>query len=93
MARSPQRPTPEPLDLDAVPVVAGGTVVWALTGLGLLLFGRDWLADGHWWVAWTCAAGVFLGLVGIRYCVRTQAALARERAAAAEAGEPGPRHP
>lgn len=85
MARRPQRPSPEPPDLDAVPVVVGGTALWALVGIGLLLFARDWVTDGHEWLLWTCAAGVFLGLLGVRYCLRAQAAIARDRAAAGSA--------
>jgi hypothetical protein len=82
MSRHPQRPAPEPLDVDAVAVVSVGTALWALAGLGLLLFGRGWLTDHDrtWWL-WTCAAGVGLGLVGVRHCRRRREHLGRKAAA------------
>ncbi len=71
MSRRPSRPTPEPLDVDAVNVVFAGTVLWAVAGLALLVFGRGWLADHdrtEW--LWTCLAGFGLGLFGLEYCRR-----------------------
>jgi hypothetical protein len=79
--RYPARPTPEPLDVDAVTVVTAGTVLWALAGLGLLLF-HDWLsAHGRTWWLWTCLAGAGLGVLGIWYCRRRRARLGRKGAA------------
>jgi bacteriorhodopsin len=72
-------PSPEPLDVDAVSVVTAGTVAWAIAGLALLAFGRDypdWL--------WTCAAGFGLGLAGIWYCRRRRNRLGRKAAARAD---------
>jgi len=80
--RRPPRPTPEPLDLDAVRVVSAGTVLWALAGLVLLAFGRGWLADHDrtWWL-WTCASGAALGVLGTWYCRRRRDRLGRLAAA------------
>ena len=70
-----RRPDPEPLETDDVKIVAAGTVLWlvALVVLGVLRLTRDDIRD--WWVE-MCAAGVVLGLVGVRYCVRRQRAIA-----------------
>ena len=85
MARRPTRPTPEPLDVDAVSVVTVGTLLWALGGLGLVVFARGWLERNHdvWWV-WTCVSGFLLGLVGIVYVRRRRSALGRLGAARGE---------
>jgi hypothetical protein len=82
VSRRPPRPTPEPLDLDAVRVVSAGTVLWALAGLALLAFGRGWLADHDrlWWL-WTCAAATALGVLGTLYCRRRRDRLGRQAAA------------
>jgi ABC-type branched-subunit amino acid transport system permease subunit len=85
MSRRPVRPTPEPLAVDAVRVVAGGTVLWAVLGLALVVFGRDWLAehDRTWWL-WTCVAGFVLGIFGTWYCRRRRDRLGRVAAARSE---------
>lgn len=85
MSRRPHRPTPEPLDVDAVRVVTAGTVLWAVAGLVLLAFGRDWLADHDrtWWL-WTCLAGFGLGLFGVWFCRRRRDRLGRRAAARAD---------
>jgi len=62
------------METDDVAIVTAGTVLWALALIGALLL-RDRL-DGHGrdsWV-WVAAAGVFLGLVGIRQVRRRRAA-------------------
>ncbi len=82
MSRRPRRPAPEPLDVDAVRVVTAGTVLWAVAGLVLLVFAREWLADTDrtWWL-WTCAAGAGLGVLGVWYCRRRRDRLGRTAAA------------
>jgi len=82
MSRHPPRPTPEPLDVDAVQVVTVGTILWAVAGIVLLVFARDWLAehDRTWWL-WTCAAGAGLGVPGVLYCRRRRNRLGRRAAA------------
>ena len=75
-----RRPDPPPLETDDVPVVLGGTALWALALVVLAvlrLTGRD--VQG-WWLA-MCACGIALGLFGYRYVTRRQAAIARDRAA------------
>jgi hypothetical protein len=44
-----------------VPFAVGGTVVWAVIGLVVLLFFRD----GHDDWLWTCLAGFLLGFPGL----------------------------
>ncbi|SHM96526.1 DUF2530 domain-containing protein [Cryptosporangium aurantiacum] len=85
MARRPTRPTPEPLDVDAVSVVTAGTVLWGIGAIVLALFGRNWLDrhDDTWWI-WTCVAGFLLGLVGIAFVRRRRSRLGRVAAARAE---------
>jgi hypothetical protein len=80
----PHLPAPEPLDVDAVSVVTAGTVAWAVAGLVLLAFGREWLGDDADEWLWTCAAGFGLGLAGIWYCRRRRNRLGRKAAARAD---------
>jgi hypothetical protein len=85
MARRPTRPTPEPLDVDAVSVVTAGTALWGVVALVLATFGRGWLEDHDdlWWV-WTCVAGFVLGLAGIAFVRRRRSRLGRVAAARGE---------
>lgn len=64
-------------------VVAAGTVLWAVA-LAVLGVARLAGADVRgWWIA-MCACGVALGLLGVRYCARRKAAIARDRQPAVE---------
>jgi hypothetical protein len=75
-----RRPDPPPLETDDVRIIAGGTGLWALACIALVI-ARLAGADVHtWWIA-MCACGAVLGLVGIRYCQRRRDAIARDRAA------------
>lgn len=65
--RTNRRPAPEPLETNDTLVVALGTAAWAVALVVLLIVG-----DRERW-AWVAAAGVFLGLVGLRH-VRRRAA-------------------
>lgn len=67
---SPRRPDPAPIETHDLTVVTLGTVLWA-AGLLAALVLRDRLGDDGRadWV-WILAAGVFLGLVGIRHVRR-----------------------
>ena len=77
----PDRPAPEPLDVDAARVVAVGTILWFVGFLVLLPF-RDRLeAAGHEVWLWTCLAGVGLGLIGLPLCLRQRTTARRARAA------------
>jgi hypothetical protein len=76
-----RRPDPEPLETDDVKIVAGGTALWAVALVGLVI-ARLAGADVHgWWIA-MCACGAALGLVGVRYCPRRRDSIARDRATA-----------
>ena len=79
-SRGQRRPDPPPLETDDVPVVAIGTALWAV-GLAVLvvlrLTGAAQVRD--WWMV-MCVVGIALGLVGVRYCQRRRAALARDAA-------------
>jgi hypothetical protein len=70
-----RRPDPEPLETNDVAIVTVGTAAWAVALGAILLLGGG-LDDGRqesW--AWVCAAGVFLGLIGIRYVRRRRTAM------------------
>jgi len=72
-----RRPDPEPLEVDAVKVVAVGTILWALALLASLLFLSTLRRDGHlWWVP-TAVSGLLLGLLGIWVCRRRAARLSQ----------------
>ena len=52
------------------PFAVGGTVLWALAGLVMVLFFKDSLdANGHGWWIDTCWAGVGSGLFGTFWMV------------------------
>lgn len=68
------REAPEPLEGDPVAVAAVGTVVWFALFVAQLPF-YGWYADhGHDWWIWTCLTGGVLGLLGLVYVRRRQAA-------------------
>ena len=72
---APRRPAPEPVESDVVTVVTVGTALWAV-GLLVSLVLHDRLSEhgnGDW--VWIMAAGLFLGLVGIRHVRRRRTAL------------------
>lgn len=72
---APRRPDPEPLATDDVRVIVVGTVLWAVAlVLAVALHGRLEDSGRDKWV-WVAAAGLGLGLVGIRYVRRRRAAL------------------
>ena len=73
-----EREAPAPLEGNVVATTVTGTVIWfALFVVQLPFYG--WFADGghEWWI-WTCLAGTGLGLLGIWYVRRREAALSRE---------------
>jgi hypothetical protein len=79
-----RHPAPEPFEGDIMAVTVGGTVLWFVLFLVQLPF-VGWLDDHDrmWWL-WTCLAGAGLGLLGIWYVRRREAALARGGRAGAE---------
>ena len=82
-----QQPRPEPLDPPMVPIAVAGLVGWAVAGLVLLLFFRDWLTEhGHENWLWTCLAGFLWGFPGLAVMMRHDANRRRRRAATARQG-------
>ena len=78
----PKHEAPEPLEGPVVATITGGTILWFVLFLVQLPF-YGWFDDhGHAWWVWTCLAGAGLGLIGIWYVRRRDAAI--KRAAAAE---------
>lgn len=78
-SRMQRKPDPAPLETDDVRLVALGTAAWfaALVVLALVrLAGNDGVRS--WWIV-MCSYGFVLGLLGVRYCQRRRAALARGR--------------
>ena len=76
MPSPPKAPHPpvRPLDPPMVPCAVGGIVAWALVGLVLLVFFRDWLAaHGHTDWLHICLAGFLLGFPGLAVMVRHDA--------------------
>jgi hypothetical protein len=64
-----------------VPFAVGGIVAWAIAGLVLLVFFRDWLADrGHENWLWICLAGGLAGFPGLAVMLRHDANRRRHRA-------------
>lgn len=80
---TPKHEAPEPLEGPVVATITGGTIIWFVLFLVQVPF-YGWFADRDltWWV-WTCLAGGGLGLLGIWYVRRRDAAIKRARAEAA----------
>lgn len=75
-----ERQAPEPLEGPVTGTVVAGTALWFLLFVGQLPF-YGWFSDhGHTWWIWTCAAGAGLGLLGVWYVRRREAALRRQEA-------------
>ncbi|MFJ8946456.1 DUF2530 domain-containing protein [Streptomyces sp. NPDC102395] len=82
---TPRHEAPEPLEGPVVGTVTGGTVIWFVLFLAQLPF-YGWYEDhGHLWWLWTCLAGAGLGLIGIWYVRKRDAAIKREAARAGDA--------
>jgi hypothetical protein len=71
----PTRPDPPPLETNDVAIVAGGTALWAVA-LVVVVVLRLTGQDVHGWWIWMCASGTALGLLGVRTCARRKRALA-----------------
>ena len=79
-SRALRRPDPPPLETDDVHVVAVGTALWGLGLVVLLVLRLTGAAQvREWWMV-MCVAGIALGLLGVRYCQRRRAAIARDAA-------------
>ncbi|MGN9760849.1 DUF2530 domain-containing protein [Streptomyces sp. SD31] len=83
---SPKHEAPEPLEGPVVATITVGTILWFVLFVVQLPF-YGWFADHDLtkWV-WTCLAGGGLGLIGIWYVRRRDAAIKRA-AAPAEADD------
>ncbi|MDI9885983.1 DUF2530 domain-containing protein [Streptomyces sp. HNM0645] len=83
---TPKHEAPEPLEGPVVATITGGTILWFVLFLVQVPF-YGWFAEREldWWV-WTCLAGGGLGLLGIWYVRKRDAAIRR-----AEAASHGPR--
>jgi positive regulator of sigma E activity len=89
----PRRTPLEPVEADAVPVIAIGTIAWAAVLVVLLvlrLLGHRPGAHDDW--VWIAVAGVGLGFLGIRTVRRRRTALRREAQTDPSTGQTGPNH-
>ncbi|KAF0651065.1 MULTISPECIES: DUF2530 domain-containing protein [Streptomyces] len=86
---TPSHEAPEPLEGPVVATITGGTILWFVLFLVQVPF-YGWFADRDldWWV-WTCLAGAGLGLIGIWYVRRRDAALRRAASGPGGPGTPG----
>ena len=75
-----RRPDPSPLRTNDTLTVAIGTALWAVAFVVLLPFHNRLERDGRLWWLGACAAGFVLGLMGVVYCRRRAAAIARDEA-------------
>jgi hypothetical protein len=74
-----------------VATVVGGTIIWFVLFVVQLPF-YGWFDDrGQTWWVWTCLAGGGLGLIGIWYVRRRDAAI--KRAAAEQPADPAGQSP
>ncbi|WP_420918968.1 DUF2530 domain-containing protein, partial [Streptomyces lonarensis] len=84
---SGKRQAPPPLEGPVALVVGIGTGLWALAFLAQLPFWSRYAEDGRTNWIWTCLVGVGLGLFGLWFNGRREAAIRRdaERAASGTA--------
>ena len=75
-----QRPDPPPLETNDVALVAAGTALWAVALVVLVVLKLAGTQVHGWWLV-MCGEGALLGLVGVRYCLRRRAAIARDSSA------------
>lgn len=77
--RRPLRPPPEPLQVDAVRVVAWGTALWAVAVIVLVIFSARLAESGDLIWLWSAVSGLLLGLLGLRLCILRRRQDRRER--------------
>ncbi|MEU5975934.1 DUF2530 domain-containing protein [Streptomyces sp. NPDC047315] len=84
---TPRHEAPEPLEGPVVATITIGTIIWFALFLVQIPF-YSWFADRDlmWWV-WTCLAGGGLGLIGVWYVRKRDAAIKRAEAAARDGSE------
>ncbi|MCH5675887.1 DUF2530 domain-containing protein [Streptomyces gilvus] len=77
---TPQHEAPEPLEGPVVATITGGTILWFVLFLAQLPF-YGWFDDhGHTWWLWTCLTGGVLGLYGVWFVRKRDAAIKRSAA-------------
>lgn len=59
---SERKPDPGPADVNAGRAIIVGSVLWALALVGVLAFTPAQLAANKTWYAFTCLAGIALGV-------------------------------
>src|SRR3954468_4930088 len=83
---TPKHEAPEPLEGPVAATITGGTILWFVLFLVQLPF-YGWVDDhGHLWWLWTCLTGGLLGLYGVWFVRKRDAAI--KRATAAESVPP-----
>jgi len=63
------------METDDVSIVALGTLLWAVTLVACLVLHERLEDDGRDSWVWVSAAGLFLGLIGLRHVRRRRASL------------------
>ncbi|MEW2396880.1 DUF2530 domain-containing protein [Streptomyces sp. NPDC046862] len=77
---TPKHEAPEPLEGPVIATITGGTIVWFVLFVVQLPF-YGWFDDhGRTWWLWTCLAGGVLGLYGIWFVRKRDAAIKRDAA-------------
>jgi hypothetical protein len=78
---TPKHEAPEPLEGPVVATITGGTIIWFVLFLVQLPF-YGWYDDhGHLWWLWTCLTGGLLGVYGVWFVRKRDAAIKRDAAA------------
>ncbi|GAA0944417.1 DUF2530 domain-containing protein [Actinocorallia libanotica] len=85
MPTHPGRPQPEPLKTNDVLIAAGGTAIWLVALVVLLVVGLP--ADQRWWL-WVCATGAAIGVFACLYIPRLQRKRADDEAVAGSGAPP-----
>ncbi len=81
MPTHPGRPQPEPLKTNDVLIAAGGTAIWLIALVVLLVVGLP--SDQRWWL-WVCVTGAINGSFACLYIPRLQRKRAEDDATDAE---------
>jgi hypothetical protein len=79
-AHATPHPELQPLSVDSVRIVVGGTALFAVALVVTLVVPALHSGDRDWW-PWACVSGLALGLIGLAYILRGRgnAAGARRR--------------
>ncbi|MGI9006289.1 MAG: DUF2530 domain-containing protein [Streptosporangiaceae bacterium] len=86
----PVKEVPPPLEGNDRMVAAGGSVVWAVALIVLLVWSLSGHlpAGRHWWL-WTCVTGIGLGLFALVSIPRIKRSRALGPTGPADSGRPG----